>query len=651
MWINGILAVAVGLSFAAEDEQSLSLKGYVGGRLDQMFAHHVRATDVDYITAPFVEKTERHGGWQTEFWGKYMQAAVPFLTLTHDAVLDDNVRRGVGRILSTQEENGYIGNYPDELRCGEGWDVWGIKYTMMGLLHYYDWKCKVESVKCKVEADAALEAAKRLCDYLIGEIGPNGKRGRELWQTGNWSGCASSSVLEPVVWLYRRIRLRQDFGGQVAAKKYLDFATYIVKGMTEPKEGPRLVDLALEGISVADRNGYGNVPQSDGAYVMKHNRRKAYETMSCYQGLLDYVEVMSDLGGKEGAQIEGLKKAAILTAEDIVREEVTLAGGCSASEQWLHGARKQTLPYRSLQETCVTTTWMRFCEKLLDVTDDPRWADQIERSFYNAYLAALKPDGSVFAGYTPLAGSRSRGQHHCFMQIDCCTANGPRGFLCFLERLFVAKGNEVTFNFYATARASNRLGDGRKVAFDMYTLYPRENTVRIVSHTEGAGCFDLRLRVPVWSERTTVKVNGTEINDVVAGRYLRVSREWCLGDVIEIAFDMPVVVHEQSHHYAFTRGPVLLARDSRFADEDIAEVFQRKFIDGSRVDGFSPVAVPSDDMWMAFAAVLPVGSHHENPEARLPSVVHFCDFASAGNEWRRGNSYRTWLPAELYCGE
>jgi hypothetical protein len=148
-----------------------------------------------------------------------------------------------------------------------------------------------------------------------------------------------------------------------------------------------------------------------------------------------------------------------------------------------------------------------------------------------------------------------------------------------------------------------------------------------------------------------VKVNGTEINGIVAGRYLRVSRDWRFGDVIEIAFDMPVVVHEQAHHYAFTRGPVLLARDSRFEDGDIAEVFQRKFVDGSRVDGFSPVAVPSDDMWMAFAAVLPVGSHHENPEARLPSVVHFCDFASAGNEWRRTNNYRTWLPAELYCVE
>ena len=85
-----------------------------------------------------------------------------------------------------------------------------------------------------------------------------------------------------------------------------------------------------------------------------------------------------------------------------------------------------------------------FCEKLLEVTDDPKWADQLERTFYNAYLGAMKPDGSEFAGYTPLTGSRYHGQHHCFMHTDCCTSNGPRGFLCFLKELFRTDGKTAT---------------------------------------------------------------------------------------------------------------------------------------------------------------------------------------------------------------
>ena len=114
------------------------LKGPLGEKLDRMVAGHVIGTDVDYITAPFLEKTETKGWWQTEFWGKWMHSAVPYSVYTGSAALGASIDHGIDRMLASQEKDGYIGNYPDELRCGEGWDVWGMKYTMMGLLHYYD---------------------------------------------------------------------------------------------------------------------------------------------------------------------------------------------------------------------------------------------------------------------------------------------------------------------------------------------------------------------------------------------------------------------------------------------------------------------------------------------------------------------------------
>ena len=97
-----------------------------------MIARHVVGTDVDYITAPFLEKTETKGWWQTEFWGKWMHSAVPYAAYADSEVLRTKIERGIDRILASGESNGCIGNYPDELRCGEGWDVWGMKYTMMG---------------------------------------------------------------------------------------------------------------------------------------------------------------------------------------------------------------------------------------------------------------------------------------------------------------------------------------------------------------------------------------------------------------------------------------------------------------------------------------------------------------------------------------
>ena len=178
----------------------------------------------------------------------------------------------------------------------------------------------------------------------------------------------------------------------------------------------------------------------------------------------------------------------------------------------------------------------------------------------------------------------------------------------------------------------------------MYSLYLRTDGVRIVSHTSCAA--PVRLRIPAWSAKTTVRLNGKALDGVRAGGYFAIDREWKLGDIVEMTFDMPVVAHVLGHNVAFTRGPVLLARDSRFADGDLAEPFRRGIKDGQVMPSFAPVRVPSDGMWMAFSATLPVGSHTENPEAALPTTVFFCDYASAGNEWRRDNFCRTWFPVE-----
>ncbi len=599
----------------------IKLKGYLGERLDAMIRNHVIGTDVDYLTAVFREKTERCGWWQTEFWGKYMHSAVPYSFYVHSGKLESDIDRGVRAIIASQEADGYIGNYPDELRFGEGWDVWGVKYTLLGLLHAHDLRGDAE----------ILNAAKKLCDCAIAELGPKGKRGRELWTTGNWSGYASSSILEPVVWLYRVTN----------EKKYLDFASCIAKGMTEAKKGPRLLDLALAGVSVADRNEPDYKDEfGDWTYVCKHNRWKAYEMMSCYQGMLEYFEAVGGAG-----KAKDFLKAAVMTGEDIIREEINLAGGCACSEAWFHGARKQHLPYIRLQETCVTTTWMRFCEKLLEMTGDPKWADQIERTFYNAYLGAMKADGKEFAGYTPLTGNRYHGQHHCFMHTDCCTANGPRGFLCFLREMCVlgterSGGEDVpaaTFNFYGSATF-----DG----FDMYSLYPRENSVRITSHVKGRRI--LKFRIPAWSAKTTVSFNGKTLKGVKAGTYFTIDRTLKLGDIIELAFDMPVVAHRLESNIAFTRGPVLLARDSRFGDGELSAVFRNGGTKtGDVMPSFTAVRVPTDAMWMAFSATLPLDLNEANPEGANPQTVFFCDYASAGNEWSVKNHYRTWFPVAL----
>ena len=600
----------------------VKLRGWLGERLERLIENHVAKTDVDYLTAPFAVKDERDENWQTEFWGKYMHSAAPFCVRTGSASLKAEIERGVDGIIATQEADGYIGNYPPELRCGSGWDVWGMKYTMMGLMHYADAFPDTERAK------RAMDAACRLCDHLIAQLGPGGKCGRPLYKSGFWSGLASSSVLEPVVWLYRR----------TGEARYLDFAKFIVSDMCDAEDGPRLIDLAMKGVSPADRNGYGNAKEHGADDLEMSDRRKAYEMMSCYQGLLEYGQTVGD---------NKFLAAAEATVEQIIRDEINLAGGAAAGEMWYHGARKQHLPYIHQQETCVIITWMRLLAKLVEITGKSRYADELEKTFYNAYLASLNRTCDEFAAYTPLNGSRSRGHRHCKMHTNCCNANGPRGFLTVLRGMVRAKDDAAIMYFYASATEKVCIPSiGKDVWFEVYTYYPKEDAVTITCKT--AGSYALTLRIPAWSEKTEVSVNGKGIETKpVAGGYLNLRREWKEGDVVELKFDMKTRVHRLDHCLAFTRGPILLARDTRFCDGPLDEPMRRgKVNDGESAPVFVPVQSYTEDMWMVFETTLPLGLHWVGENGKLPLSVRFCDYASAANTWSPENACRVWLPEE-----
>lgn len=588
------------------------LKGFVGERLDACFRHHVSAADPEGLARVFTHQSGTHD-WQSEFWGKYMLSAVPLMHARGDAALKARVARSVAIVLSAQQRDGYIGTYRPDCRAGEGWDVWGMKYTLLGLLEYHS------ATGCA----AALNAAKKLADYVCARFEKDA-----LWKSGNFRGLPSCSILGAFVRLYRATR----------DERYAHFARRIVEEMDAP-EGPRLVRDALAGVPVGARPTDGTV---------KGCARKAYEMMSCYQGLLAYADLIERKGGAD-ALVQNLRAAVLAAARAISVEEINITGGGAANEIWFGGAAQETSPYGSLQETCVLTTWMRLCEMLLEKTDDPRWADEIEKTFYNAFLASMRPDASEFAQYCPLAGTRSPGNSHSRLHTNCCNANGPRGFLPIINRLATAAGDTVTFDFYTSADVSLTVpASGRSVDFELFTLFPRANgfppywegtSLRYVSSDSAA--FALRLRIPAWSEKTRIRLNGRDLERVKAGAYYRIDRTWSCGDSLEIVFDLSVKRHEKNGHVAFTAGPLVLARDARFGDGQLATVVRPAGLE--RVS-FVQVRPPSAAYAAVYAAALPMGPNEENAFASLPSIVRFADFASVGNTWDDTSSYRVWLP-------
>jgi len=578
----------------------IEIHGYLGERMQQVINRRIKVQDVEHLVEPFKHRAETRF-WQTEFWGKWILSAIAAYKYNSDPELLAIINKAAKGLLETQTSDGYIGNYSPEAQL-EQWDIWGRKYTLLGLLAYYD----------LTNDKKALKGAVNLADHLMTQVG-TGKA--DIVKTGNYRGMPSSSILEPVVFLYRR----------TGDTKYLEFAKYIV-AQWETADGPKLVSNALEGIPVSERFPH---PQSWWSW---ENGQKAYEMMSCYEGLLELYRITGE---------PVYLKAVEMAVHDINNNEINLAGSGSSFECFYKGAQNQTRPAYHTMETCVTMTWMKLCFNLLRVTGNPAYADMFEKSAFNALLAALKYDGSQIAKYSPIDGVRHEGEEQCGMHINCCNANGPRAFMLLPEFAVTKKEDAVFINLYGSSKTVIPLNSKNTVSILQVSDYPLSGKIELDIDPVKPEAFTIALRIPAWCAGVKVRVNNEPLPEIVTGSYLKIERTWHKNDRIWIEMDLKGKIVTLNGYQAIVRGPVLLARDTRFNDGFINEAAVI-----SITDDF--VSLPKsesnpENIWMSFTALLLTGTDLEG-EFSKPWLIRFCDFASAGNTWGEDSRYKVWIP-------
>ena len=86
-----------------------------------------------------------------------------------------------------------------------------------------------------------------------------------------------------------------------------------------------------------------------------------------------------------------------------------------------------------------------------------------------------------------------------------------------------------------------------------------------------------------------MSVNGEAIENIKSGKYLTISRTWVKNDLISIEFDMRGKLHQRNNYQAITRGPLVLARDSRFGDGFVDELLLVHAGNGAEAGGSSDI--------------------------------------------------------------
>lgn len=560
---------------------SIKVEGFVGSRLRANLENwELRAPSANPALIQMFYDRDRLPGrkllpWSGEFIGKYLCSSILSYRLLRDPRQKQNIDTLVNAFIESQGADGYLGAFNRQERLtGKNWDIWNHYWAIRALLLYDE----------EFRSAAAVRAATRAAD-LIADTFLN--QGRHMTNDGSL-GQMNYAVIHAYTLLYRL----------TANPRYLEMANWIVKEWDLQGAG-QYMKMALAGKEMFEFPG---------------NR---WESLHDFLGMYDM---------------------HLLTGEQKYRDAFThiwrsiLKGDRHNTGGFTSGEKTTGNPYDAgAIETCCTVAWIDMSVAMLKLTGDSRVADELELSTLNGNLGGQSPSGSWWTYNTPMDGVKEASAHTINFQcragspeLNCCSVNAPRGAALLWDWALLKSSEGFALNYYGPSTL--KAGD---LTIEQRTDYPVSGNIGLRISLPQPRSFTLSLRIPSWSAKTRVAVNGREI-PAFAGSYLALPRTWKDGDTVDLRLDM-------SFHYwagekqlgglaSIYRGPILLAFDPVYNTMDPAAVPELDARD--LTFQFDQAKGPIQPLLLLNFQTAGAG-------------LRLCDFASAG---AFGNYYRTWLP-------
>ena len=457
--------------------------------------------------------------WSGEFAGKYLTGAVEVLDATNNEGMKRYLQGFVNQLISLQAENGYLGPWPKEYELSgkapnsspaNTWDAWNHYHTMMGLLLWYE----------ETGDERALKSAQKIGDLFCNKFL---NRSDGIYQMGSWE--MNLAPVHSLCLLYE----------ETGKEQYIDLAKQIIE-TDIPKTG-KYVEAALSGKEF---------------YQFPLPR---WESLHPIMGLAEAYYIT---GNKD------YRKAFEHIWWSIVKLDRHNTGGFSSGEKAVGN------PYSNEPiETCATVAWTAMSVEMLRLTGNSIVADELELTLWNATLGSLSRSGKWSTYNTPMNGKRKPSTEEISFQIrpgseelNCCSVNASRGLGMITDWALMQEGSSIILNWYGDSEFSTQINDN-DLTIRQKTDYPKSGIIDLEVITSKEVEFELKLRIPYWSERTLIKVNDRLDSAVSPGRYFSVSKNWKDGDKIRITLDMSLRYlageKEQEGKYSIYRGPILLA--------------------------------------------------------------------------------------------
>ena len=430
----------------------------------------------------------------------------------------------IARIERAQREDGYLDTFYQVVKPGEEFTnlQWGHELYVAGHLVQaaIAWKRGLDD-------DRLLRVAERSIARIEAELGP-GKR-EEV--------CGHPEIEMALVELYRL----------TGNRRHLDFARTLVE-----RRGHGVLGRCLHGA----RYWQDHAPVRVATEPAGHAVRQMYLDA----GVVDVAVESSD---------EALLASAVRRWEAMTHSFAYITGGLGAHHRdEAFGAAFELPPDRAYAETCAAIGSTMLSWRLLLATGQERFADLIERTAYNAILAALAADGTHFFYSDPLmrrshvaevvegAATTSRTP---WPTIACCPPNLMRFLATFPDMAVTAHEGGLRVHQFVTGTFSTRIA-GKPVEIEIRTNYPWDGRVDVTVLRSIDGPWSISIRVPSWSKRTIARVDAEPVAVGPDADRVEFHRNWRAGDVFSLSLDMEPRVVEPDPRIDAIRGCVALER-------------------------------------------------------------------------------------------
>ncbi len=251
-----------------------------------------------------------------------------------------------------------------------------------------------------------------------------------------------------------------------------------------------------------------------------------------------------------------------------VQVDHVLADGTPSSTEGLCGKRS-----RRCHESCVISDYSWSLGYMLMATENPEWADKIERTVFNAGFGAVGKEYKTHQYYSSpnqmiATHYSNHEQHHPNRMayrpghpVKCCTGNIHRFLPNYVSRMWMSDANGgLAATLYGPVKIEAKVGkNNKKVVITEKTEYPFKGEIDFVIEAEEKVKFPLLLRIPKWCENAKVLLNGKELNiKTNSGCFAVIERTFKDNDVISLDLSMDVRISRWPENgVTLERGPLV----------------------------------------------------------------------------------------------